>query len=319
MLWKGTHKFSRIEVAPGGVSSGFGTPNPPGGVWYVDSNAGNDSYDGLSWKTALKTIAVAGAKAQARTFADKFGWAGRQTIYYAGDNNTEVLLLLPDKTDIIGMGSCDGNDFPVLVGAQLPVAGTVSPYSTARPGSRGTRFINMGFREEAGVCFTVPTTASGIRFIGCTFLGSAAGTTGILATASTDLAIIGCRFTSWHDAGGWSTAAISLGTGTANRTIIEDNIIENAATNGGKGILVNSGRSGHGSYIRNNQIDCTTVCIDDDSNTFYVSGNRGSSEAAEGDTCCDISARLSCDNLFNASDALTAYPIIPKDNFTTTT
>lgn len=307
IFWRGIQKFQNIEAVPGGQVIGFGTPSPPGGVWYVDSNAGNDSYNGLSWLTCKKTIAAAVTLANAEIAASSLGWAARPTIYYKGDNNTEILTSLPNKTDIIGVGSSDGNEFPVLVGAQVPTTGM------------GTRFINMGFREEAGVAFTIPTGVSGITFLGCYFLGSAAGTIGILATASTDLKIQRCVFFPWADQGGWSTAAISLATGTAHRTLILDNIIANERTNGGDGILVNSGRSGAGSYIARNLIDCKTICIDDNSNTFHVHTNRGSTLANEGDTCVDINEAISTDNLFGAADAYTAYPIFPKDNFTTTT
>ena len=117
-----------------------------------------------------------------------------------------------------------------------------------------------------------------------------------------------------------STAAISLGTGTAYRTLIIDNIIDNGDTSGGAiGILVNSGRNGGGSYIARNLVDANTICIDDNSNTFYVHSNRGSTLANEGDTCVDINESISTDNLFNSGNNYTAYPIFPKDNFTTTT
>lgn len=276
-----------------------GVPAVPGKTWYVDSNSGNDGYDGKSWPKAKKTLAAALALAHAYTSSAAIGWASRSVIFYKGDNNTEVLTKFADKTDVVGVGSTDLLTYPKIVGAQAPT----SCYT-------GTRFINMGFANPSGVLMTIPTGASGISFIGCQFDAGATTTTGILATASTDLTIKACSFKgSWS--GGFSTAAISLATGSANRTIIDSNWIENNVV----GILVNAGRTGGGSYISNNKLFCSTICIDENSDTFVVIGNRGVSGAAAGDTACDIPARLSVDNIFNSSDIYQAYPIFPDDKF----
>ncbi len=283
---------------------------PHGPRYYVESNAGDNDLSGGSWGTAKKTLAAAITLANTYVAAASTGWASRPTIYYKGDNNTEVLTALPNKTDIIGVGSSDGLKHPVLVGAQVPTTGT------------GTRFINMGFREEAGVCITIPTTVSSVTFLDCKFLGGTSSTTALLATASTDLTVEGCWFIGdWTGGGkGWSTAAISLATGSAQRTLIRDNIIDNGHASGGSdGIIVNSGRTGPGSYIIGNFINAKTICIDDESDTFYVYSNRGASLANEGDTCVDINESFAADNLFNSANNYTAYPIFPKDNFTTTT
>ena len=82
-----------------------------GNVWFVDNNGGSDSNDGLSWETAFKTLTYAMGISHADIANSKtghgLGWAARNTLYCRGDTIDEDLTTLAQKTDIIGVGSCD--------------------------------------------------------------------------------------------------------------------------------------------------------------------------------------------------------------------
>lgn len=272
-----------------------------GVVYFVDANAGVDTNDGLSWETCFKTLTVAMAASHANIAASSSGWANRNKIYYKGDNNEaskETLTTLAQKTDIIGVGSYDHNPFPILIGNHVIVGSFM-----------GCRFINMGFQSLAagGVIMTVPTTVSGMEFIGCSFYGSTAvvATKAILATAVEMLKISGCRFI-----GRYSTATIDIGAGESNGMLIENNLIESAAI----GIKVSSTMTAtiRFAMIKNNIFDVGTLCITDGGgNKVRVVNNSGVTLAADSKLASVFvaSAALSCNNLFTCGTGVTAiYP-----------
>ena len=99
-------------------------------------------------------------------------WARRNTIYAIGDGTAEVLTVVPEKTDIVGLGSDAGAHFKLI--------GTF----TVATGTTGTRFFNVGFiPTTAAPAFTVPTASSGWEFQNCTFYFSANATHGLYAAA----------------------------------------------------------------------------------------------------------------------------------------
>lgn len=247
-----------------------------GATYYVDVNAGVDTNDGSSWEYAFKTLAVAITASNASIAAGASGWANRNRIFYKGDNNEaahETLITLPNKCDVIGVGSYDYKSYPVMLGNHLIGAGTYM----------GTRFIHMGFESLAagGAIFTVPGTTSGLEFIGCHFDGSSTtkATLGISAVAVERLKIVDCEFV-----GAISTAAISIGAGESNGLVIKGNHILGAVN----GIVISSTMttSIRGAIIADNYIDVTTLGINDAADKAMIVNNRIISAGGAGWAAC---------------------------------
>lgn len=272
--------------------------NNDGMIYYVDGNAGSDSNNGLSWKTAFKKLATAMAASQATIAASTKGtgrgWAARNTIYVKGNALTENLVLFAQKTDIIGVGSMDWRAKAQLVGNHV-IPNTVETH--------GCRFFNMEFKGPAagGDIFTI-TDQHGVEFIGCDFHGDSttAATGAVIATACVDLKFYGCR-----SFGAFSDAVIELGAGQADNFTVEKCLIQGA--NMGIDISASStfvdGRYG---LIKDNIFNTTLACINDAEEKCYVIGNRGITAAAKGTglagaVVCNIA--LAQDNRFTTSDA----------------
>lgn len=272
-----------------------------GETFYVEGNAGSDAANGKTWATAFKTLTVALAASHANIAAGSRGWASRNTIYCKGDSLTEDLTKLADKTDVVGVGSCDGFG----PGARLLGNHVISGAYI------GCRFINMALKDDdtTGTIMTLVTAQGATQFIGCDFLTGTATVRGLLATAVTDLRVHGCRFLgSW--ASSFSTACLSLGAGSGNRTFITNNVFNNTHATG-VGVLVDIARSGAGSWLADNKFATTAMAIDENSDTFAVVGNRivvGTVKAAE--TSVDIPAALSLDNLIVGSNGAISVPSI---------
>ncbi len=275
-------------------------PDSSGSVYFVDGNSGSDGNTGKSWEDAFATLAKACTVSHADIARGSDRWARRNTIFVAGDALTEDLTALAQKTDIIGVGTCDGFG----PGARIKGNHVIDSTSYA-----GCRLINLAFidNDATGTILTIPTQQSGIQILGCDFLSGTATVIGVLATASSDLIIKGCRFLgSWTSS--FSTAAISIGAGTGHRNYIEDNYIENTHATG-VGILVNASRVGAGSWIRGNNLSTTAMAIDENSDTFNVVDNRcvvGTAKAA--DTSVDIPAAKSVNNIITGSDGTISVP-----------
>lgn len=283
---------------PHGITS-FGIPiygdggrDISGSTYFVDGNSGSDSNDGSSWETAYKTLAKAFAISHADIARGSDRWARRNTIYIAGDAFTEDLVILPQKTDVIGVGSYDGFMKAGIIGNHVPV-------NTAY----GCRFFNVQFRGDSsgGDIFTLVAGNSGLGFYGCDFHadGGTAATGAILGTAVRFLTIDGCHFN-----GAFSDAVIELAAGNGGWTIIRNNIIEGA----NQGIDVKTGftSSAEKSYIINNIFKTTLACINDTDGVFHIIGNRGITLAAKGLSLAGAvvgAVALSLDNRFGTSDA----------------
>lgn len=286
--------FRYMEDIAAGVGS-IGT------TYYVDVNAGADTNDGLSWEYPLQTLAAAIVLSNANIAAGASGWANRNRIFYKGDNAeaaAETLITLPNKCDVIGVGSYDHRDTPMMIGNHLIGAGAYM----------GTRFINMGFLSPAagGAIFTVPTTTSGLCFIGCVFDGrsTVAATIGLSLTAVEQAKVIGCRFI-----GKFSTEAIYIGTGESRALLIEGNHIESGAI----GIAVHASAtcSDARAMILNNVFDVVTLVVDDNSDKFLIGGNRGRT-SANGTVALtiDYNAVFAYDNIFAHSAGVSQYPVM---------
>jgi len=81
-----------LKFQPGGSISGAGFAQK-GDTWYVDGTSGDDDYNGESWTTAFKTIAVAVAAA-----------AAGDTIFLIGSFNEAVTCALAG-VEFIGAGT----------------------------------------------------------------------------------------------------------------------------------------------------------------------------------------------------------------------
>lgn len=279
--------------------------NNDGFVYHVDVNAGVDTNNGLSWETSFKTYAKA-VTASNLTIANSTkgtgrGWAARNTILFKGDNDEahkEVITTLPNKCDVIGVGSYDHRPMPFMIGNHVVGAGAYM----------GTRFFNMGFLSPAagGVIFTVPTTTSGLAFYGCHFDGrsSTAATKAIVATAVEQLTIQGCRFY-----GKYSTTTIDIGTGSSRLLLIKDNEIESGAI----GITIHASATcadGIGKIL-NNVFNVVTIVVDENADKFIIGGNRGTTSAAQTLALIfDYSAALAYDNIITSASATSIYPAL---------
>jgi hypothetical protein len=271
-----------------GLSGAIGT------VYYVDGNAGVDTNDGFSWETAFKTIAVALAASHADIAAGAAGWASRNIILVKGDALTENLVLLAQKTDVIGVGSMDWRSKAQLLGNHV-IPNTAETH--------GCRFFNMEFKSPiaGGDIFTI-TDQHGIEFIGCDFLGNSttAATAACVATACVDLKFKGCRFF-----GAFSDAVIEIGAGQADDFTVEDCFIQGA--NMGIDISVSATYAANKcGIIKNNIISSTLACINDALGTTFVINNRLRTAAAKGSAmagCIVCGITYAQDNRCTTSDA----------------
>lgn len=270
-----------------------------GNTYFVAGNHGADTNDGSSWDKAFKTLAVALAASHANIALNKYGWAARNRIFISGDSFTEDLTAGAQKTDIIGVGSCDHH----------PMARIIGNHVWGSTNYMGMRFINVAFKSPAGggIIMDVPTTQSGIALLGCYLdaRSTTPATTGVRVTASELFTMQGCRLV-----GPFSTAAISIGAGSSNGLLIDDNDIESGAI----GILVNSSATcaNQQGIISRNRLLCQTLIIDENSDKFAVIGNRGYTAANAGATTYDLNLRMASDNQFTSGnqDYAESVPVI---------
>lgn len=251
------------QLALGSYAAGAKT------VYYVDGNCGNDGNTGTGgWDNAYKTLAVALAASHADIASGAFGWAARNVIFARGDTFTEDLVLLADKTDVIGVGSYDARPGPGLVGNHVPVGAFI-----------GCRFINWFFRSPAagGDIWTIPTTCGGLAFLGCDFDGaSTTKATGAIITTSLErFTVKDCTFV-----GAFSDAVIELGGTEHNSLMICDNVIQGANVGiEAKSTVTTTIRDG---FILRNTISTTLEGILESSSKLYVHDNRVVTLAAKG-------------------------------------
>lgn len=284
--------YQYFEDIAGGIGS-IGT------TYYVDCNAGADTNDGLSWETAFKTLSVAMAASHANIAAGASGWANRNRIFFKGDQvataEGENLVLLAQKTDVIGVGSTDWRAKPQLIGNHI-IPNTAEVH--------GCRFFNMAFKGpvlSGGDIFTL-TDIHGVEFVVCDFHGDSTtpATAAVVATACVDLQFKGCR-----TFGAFSDAVIELGAGQADGFAVKDCLIQGA----NMGIDIAAGATfaaGRYGLIKDNVLSTTLACINDASNKVYVIGNRGITAAAKGASLAGAvvcAAGLAQDNRFSTSDA----------------
>ena len=230
--------------------------------YYVDLNvttAAAAVADGLSWGTAFQTIAeaITASNLSIGLTANRW-WARRNRIFVCGDGITENLTVLPEKCDIIGVGS-DLYPFPRVIG-----------HHTIAVAKVGCRFINMGFQSSGtGPTFTIPASSHGLQFKDCTFTPTVGGSTiGLSITDTACVRIDNCRF-QYNAGGGIYAMCISILGTVGHETEISNNRMTATA-----GILVATGINATGCLIVNNIIRATALAINDVSGLYQVVNNR---------------------------------------------
>lgn len=254
---------SMLTLAPGGAVF----PNPTGAQdYFVDLNR-SSAGNGLSPDTAFKTIAaaIAASNTSIGLTANRW-WARRNRIFVMGDGIKENLTVLPEKCDIIGMGS-DLLPYPRVIG-----------HHTIALAKVGCRFINMGFLADGtGDLFAFPAGCHGLEFRGCWLGASNAGNAKALEITNCALVkIIGCRFVQSPAAYGTGIFGIGIsieGVASTHETVIEGNFIDATV-----GIKVVASSPAYGSVINNNIIKSVSYWVDDDSDTVMVINNRACTE-----------------------------------------
>jgi len=268
-----------------------------GEVYFVDGNAGDDGNLGKSWDDAFKTLTAAMAVSHANIAASSKGWAARNTIFCKGDTLDEDLTTLAQKTDIIGVGSCDDQPRCRITGTHL--IPTTYVYA-------GCRFFNMAFIDDgASACFSFVDQA-GIEFHDCDFWQVGTGTYGISFSGNCSrIKIKGCRFLGQLTGSSTFSAAAIRDADTTTYGLE----ISNCYITGAIGIDCNA-TTVYDGLIKDNVIVATGLVIDDESNDLVIVNNRLISAAAKGTigNVIDYNAAIGAGNILTGSDGTINVP-----------
>ena len=261
-----------------------------GQVYFVEGNYGDDTKDGLTWATAFKTLAYAITMSNAN-INTKAGYNSRNRIYCKGDALGENLISLPDKTDIVGVGSCNANPYCRLTGNHVIPANS----------GMGCHFYNMEFWGAGGIIFK-NTSNGGLEFHNCRFVADAAETIGLQLVSPDYVKVIGCKFLpKWNTGVKFSTAAIDIAVGNATECEIVGNLIY-----GSVGIAIHNSTF-YACSLRDNTIYATTLTIDENSDDWLVVNNRLVSAAVMA-SGFDCELPLMCGNILTGSDGTRTLP-----------
>lgn len=287
------------RIQAGGMMAPFsaGTKGGAPSVFYVDGNVVS-SGNGLSWTSAFKTLTegLVAAHAYMSTSGNR-AWAHRATVYACGDTLTEDLVILAEKSDVIGVGTNSGFDKCGLTGNHVPV--TTNCWAV--------RFYNFHFRATtAGIIWDLTAPSHGIKFFNCEFAGrSASHTHAIRAIVVQNVEIAYCRW--FTSTGNFTTAAIEIGAGNAYGLYVHDNIIV-----GSLGVVINASTTAVGGalYIDNNIVNAAGLTIDDNSDLAIVTNNRCISAGAyAADTSHDFNLAKACNNVVTGNNDTKMVPI----------
>ena len=147
----------QILVEPGGSVMGG---NPTGAAdYFVDGNVSTTGSGTIDSPYSTFAEAVAASNTSIALTANRW-WARRNRIFIMGDDLEEDIVLLPEKCDVIGVGSSDNYPMPCIRGNHVPI-GT----------KMGCRFFNTRFRPAASsdLWTLASTTGDGLEFWNCIF------------------------------------------------------------------------------------------------------------------------------------------------------
>jgi len=268
-----------------------------GTVYFVDGNSGDDTNEGtLGWEAPLKTLEAAFTASHADIARGSDRWARRNTIYVAGDSFEEDLIILPQKTDVIGVGSYNGHSGPNILGNHVP----------ANAGF-GCRFFNVNFEPVAADdIFTLTGVTWGFELHKCTFRasGTLVAVSAVDMTAVPHTRIIGCRFL-----GGFTGDVIDIGAGAVDDIIIRGNEILGGDNDGIIVTGTTTVTAKRTALIADNYIQVDNVTIDDGADgTFNVVNNRCISAGALGTTSHVITVAMASGNIVTGNGVQISVP-----------
>jgi hypothetical protein len=248
-------------LSPSGANITPGA-NPTGACdYHVDLNTTNGVQDGMSWDTAFQSIAeaIAASNASIGTSANRW-WARRNRIFVLGDGIAESPTVLPEKCDVIGVGS-DLYPFPRVTGHWHIATAKVA-----------CRFINMGFQATGTAeVLLAPAGCHGLSFLGCVVTASSAGNTKALAISdSAHVGIHGCRILS--GAGVAATGVFGLAISIEGTAANHDLQVSNNRIIATAGIAIAAGDL-NGSWVSDNYIRALgsgKACVDSSNEVAFV-------------------------------------------------
>ena len=276
--------------------------NPSGGQdYFVDINMTSAStagakatrdatVDGKTWSTAFQLLssAITASDASIGLTANRW-WARRNRIFVVGDEVTESLTVLPEKTDIIGVGY-DLFPFPRVFGNH-----------TINVAKKGVRFFNMGFvTTGTGDCFVIPAGCHGLQFVDCYFQPGTTSTKALEITDCAHVRLINNRITV---GAGSMTVIFGVGISIEGTASIHDLVIQGNQITATLGITVANGTL-MGSLICDNYIRATGITINDASGDCQLINNRLITDV---DTDSDVklgvvsTPELACGNIVSGS------------------
>jgi len=263
-----------------------------GNLFYMDLNALVTGSDGRCWASAYNTLEAAITQADADVGLHR-NWARRNTIYVIGDEINEDITVLPEKTDIVGVGT-DLAAYPRFMHSWAIGAAVKSP-----------RFFNCGWMNDAAdVAVDIFAGTHGVEFHNCTFIKEAAGTYGLRINPSHEAKIIGCRFLPDGATGLFATAAIDI-VGQCYDLEIRDCHVEGT-------IAIANDTASHGTVIENCTLKASAIIIDDDGSAMVVSNCRlittADSGNAFGDTAMDVNLELAVGCTMVTGDSNGPFP-----------
>lgn len=283
ILWRGKQKFKHLELVPGGTIKGIGAPPPVGDKYYVDVTDGSDSRDGISWGTALKTIAAAVTKCTDLN-NDYIYVSAKQVTDVA---LTEAIVINKRMVHLIGMAAPQG--------AAIRLVPSEDVNCIELPLDTGDHV------EIAGFGFGGGATKAGIAFTGghsawihhCSFGNRFTGGTpkyGIWAAAGYDaqMSLIedNIFIGSGNDAKGLIATDGILLTNSPGALAHYSVIIRNNIFMGIPGVAINLDGA-QGAMILNNQfmLDADTtgaaITIGDDCDGCFIDGNSANFGSAD--------------------------------------
>jgi len=271
--------------------------NPTGAADYVvDLNVSATGSGSLAEPFSTIAEAITASNTSIGLTANRW-WARRNRIFVMGDGITESLTVLPEKCDIIGMGS-DLYPFPRIIGAHTIALAKVA-----------CRFINIGFQATGtGDLFVAPAGCHGLSFLDCVATPATAGNTKAFEiTDSAHVRIQGTKIIT--SAGAISTSIFAVGISIEGTASIHDfSISDNPMIFATAGVAVANGTA-QGSDISRNTIRAVGgLCINDDSDDVacidnrLISSNGGLVEAQ----ICDWNPLLAVGNTVTTDSARNA-------------